>query len=371
MPRFKVPCPSCETQVLIKSEKQIGTKVECPKCKYRFKVEAPGPEGGGDADAGGKGGKKKNKKMLVGIGITVIAVAVLAGVGAMVLGGKGSDIKKNPPPKIPNTGTAGTIGTTGEPGTVEPNKGKEEKKETPALPGSSIDPTNLLPSSTTAVVRLNPSRMRESPLFYPLFDERMQQLAAANLGFNPSDVLAYYHAAIGAERAPFGVVRLKSPTPPAHVLKSMQADPAAKRVKLRDGRAFDYHLVPANPLLAAVGQTFTLKNVLGDLYKAADAPAKAPDAPDAHVLKSARRLRGRQPDAGHHRPGADRGLPPRAAEEQPPGVHGRDGHQPDVPGHQHAAEGAAERAVLQRGGRPPPVVVAEDYPADQFALDRL
>ena len=44
MPSFKVPCPSCETQVLIKSEKQIGTKTECPKCKYRFKVEAPGAE---------------------------------------------------------------------------------------------------------------------------------------------------------------------------------------------------------------------------------------------------------------------------------------------------------------------------------------
>ena len=64
MPSFKVPCPSCETQVLIKSEKQIGTKIECPKCKYRFKVESqPGGGVGAAADDGGKGGGKKNKKL--------------------------------------------------------------------------------------------------------------------------------------------------------------------------------------------------------------------------------------------------------------------------------------------------------------------
>src|SRR5215831_1281763 len=41
MPSFKVPCPSCENPVLITNSSQVGTKVECPKCKYRFKVEEP------------------------------------------------------------------------------------------------------------------------------------------------------------------------------------------------------------------------------------------------------------------------------------------------------------------------------------------
>ena len=41
MASFKVPCPSCENQVLITDPNLIGTKVECPKCKYRFKAEEP------------------------------------------------------------------------------------------------------------------------------------------------------------------------------------------------------------------------------------------------------------------------------------------------------------------------------------------
>src|SRR5437660_1328348 len=36
---FKQQCPSCEAMVLIKDRKQIGKKIDCPKCKYRFVVE--------------------------------------------------------------------------------------------------------------------------------------------------------------------------------------------------------------------------------------------------------------------------------------------------------------------------------------------
>lgn len=38
---FKVPCPSCETPVLVKDRAMIGKKIDCPKCKYRFVVEEP------------------------------------------------------------------------------------------------------------------------------------------------------------------------------------------------------------------------------------------------------------------------------------------------------------------------------------------
>ena len=38
---FKVVCPSCETSVTIKNPSLVGKKIDCPKCKYRFVVEAP------------------------------------------------------------------------------------------------------------------------------------------------------------------------------------------------------------------------------------------------------------------------------------------------------------------------------------------
>src|SRR5262249_34352540 len=93
MPTFKVPCPSCEAQVLIKNPNLVGKKVECPKCKCRCKAEEP-KEGTGTpgedaaaAEKGKKGKKPGNTKVIAGVVIGVVAVGVLAGVGYMVLGG--------------------------------------------------------------------------------------------------------------------------------------------------------------------------------------------------------------------------------------------------------------------------------------------
>jgi len=38
---FRQQCPSCEAMVPIKDASLVGTKVDCPKCKYRFVVEDP------------------------------------------------------------------------------------------------------------------------------------------------------------------------------------------------------------------------------------------------------------------------------------------------------------------------------------------
>lgn len=38
---FKQQCPSCEAMVLVKDSSQVGKKIDCPRCKYRFVVEAP------------------------------------------------------------------------------------------------------------------------------------------------------------------------------------------------------------------------------------------------------------------------------------------------------------------------------------------
>src|SRR4051794_29533514 len=55
---FKQSCPSCEALVPIRDAALIGKKIECPKCKYRFVVEAPADakkKGRGDDDEDGKG----------------------------------------------------------------------------------------------------------------------------------------------------------------------------------------------------------------------------------------------------------------------------------------------------------------------------
>lgn len=57
---FKQQCPSCEALVLVKDSKQIGKKVDCPRCKYRFVVEAPAEE------AAAESGKADGKEEAVG-----------------------------------------------------------------------------------------------------------------------------------------------------------------------------------------------------------------------------------------------------------------------------------------------------------------
>src|SRR5437868_9810241 len=47
---FKQQCPSCEAMVPIKDPNLVGKKIDCPKCKYRFVVEAA-PEGSDEEEA--------------------------------------------------------------------------------------------------------------------------------------------------------------------------------------------------------------------------------------------------------------------------------------------------------------------------------
>jgi hypothetical protein len=45
---FKQQCPSCEALVPIRDPNLVGRKIDCPKCKYRFEVEAPPDDDDGD-----------------------------------------------------------------------------------------------------------------------------------------------------------------------------------------------------------------------------------------------------------------------------------------------------------------------------------
>ena len=70
---FKQQCPSCEAMVPIKDSSLVGSKIDCPKCKYRFVVEDPGdvitdataeegPKSSKIRKADAKGDKAKGKK---------------------------------------------------------------------------------------------------------------------------------------------------------------------------------------------------------------------------------------------------------------------------------------------------------------------
>src|SRR5262249_34682094 len=52
---FKQTCPSCEAMVPIRDMGLVGRKIDCPKCKYRFVVEAPPEEKGAESKPAKKG----------------------------------------------------------------------------------------------------------------------------------------------------------------------------------------------------------------------------------------------------------------------------------------------------------------------------
>ncbi|MBX9622787.1 MAG: zinc-ribbon domain-containing protein, partial [Gemmataceae bacterium] len=288
MASVKVSCPSCEATVLVKDPKLIGSKVECPKCKYRFKAEAPA-EPTADGPAPAAAGKKKaakaakgegggrNKKLLLGVGAAVAAVALL-GIGGYVLFGGGDDKKPSgggtaggPRP------AAGTKGTTApKAGGDEAGDGKEEGKEdapkvpaAPPLARSDKDPTNLLPNDSVAVYRFDLRKLRQSPIGQQLFDPAVVDLMRTATGLEPAQLDRYIHCVVGEEkRAPFGVLRLREPVREADLVGRLAGVGPAAKVNGKD-----LHPVSGNPFLAAVGNALSARSVLGDLYEAPYAAA--------------------------------------------------------------------------------------------------
>src|SRR5579872_7235207 len=260
MPSFKVPCASCEYQVLIKDPKLVGTKVECPKCKYRFKVEEPagGIPSDGKADAkadkakksGGEGEdankKKKKSKKLVAIVVGVLAVGVLAAVGFAVMGG---DKKKTPPPPSKNPVTTTGPGTTPGSGNPAPNTEKDPKEDpekkdiTPKyVPKNTLllsdrETTNLLPGQTVSFLRFDVERLRQSPVMPPFFDSLMLGMFKDSFGFNVEEISVYLHAFVGEARDPFAVMKIREPSAEKEILSKMALE-GPEKVKGRALYAF-------------------------------------------------------------------------------------------------------------------------------------
>jgi len=277
MPSFKVPCLSCEHPVLIKDPKLIGTKVECPKCKYRFKVEEPA---GGiptedaksskakkpvdDGDDAGK--KKKKSKKVVAIVVGVLAVGVLAAVGFAVMGGGD---KKPPVSGGPKGGGSG-VGSTGS-NTINPTQDPNEdtnKKDTPkelirknSLPMSDKEPSNLLPAQTVSLYRFDLDKLRQMPI-NTLFDPLMLGMFKDSFGFDAEDVALYYHAFVGNTRDPFDVIRLKEPTVEKDALSKMALAEESKKVKGRTLYTFK-----KNPFINGIANAFSLGSLFSDVYE--------------------------------------------------------------------------------------------------------
>lgn len=281
MPNFKVPCPSCEAPVLIKDVKLVGTKVECPKCKYRFKVEEPaadakkGDAKKGDAkkDAKGAGAAKADKKAtggknkkLVPIIIGVVAVLVLVGVAFAFMGGKPKKpISSTPPGKQPLN-----------PDGTDPNNPNPENPGTgpsvpvvPSAPLSKANTTNLLPGDAVAVYRFNLDKVRESPAHATLADTATRGLFRDSMGFEADDVETYLHCVTGPTREAFGVIRLgnpvKTPELTAAVVRAKLSKLDPKPVAIK--KKWNLYAVESNPFLGAVGQAMAMRSLFGEVYE--------------------------------------------------------------------------------------------------------
>jgi flagellar basal body-associated protein FliL len=285
MATFKVPCPSCEAKVLIKNPNLIGTKVECPKCKYRFKVEEPkeaaaeaAPEA--KAEAPKAAAKPKNKKKLVAAVLAVVGVVLLAVGGYAIFGGDDKPKPKPPSNFNPSPPMAGGLNTG--PNTTEDPKdkekdGKEKEKEKPKNPNlvySDKDPTNLLPGASVAVYRFDMEKLRLTPIGTTLFDSTTSNLFKNSTGLELNNIEKYYHCIVGEkERLPFGVIRLKEPMT-ENEAKFVGAG-AAKTVNKKS-----LLTVANNPFLTAVGHAMAGRSLFADVYEASAFPtAKTATAP--------------------------------------------------------------------------------------------
>ncbi len=275
MPSFKVPCPSCEAPVTIKDPKLVGTKVECPKCKYRFKVEEPTA----DAKDAKKGAEKKKaaaspgkNKKLVKIGAGVGAVVVVIIVGVLAFGGGTNDKKPSGGgfvgTKGGNTGPDGQNPDGQNPDGQNPNP-KVDPKTTPGAPqtASSIrNATNLLPGSAVAVYRVNFDKMRESTLYEALNGSQTAGSFQTSMGFPLDDVETYIHCFAGKQRAPFGVIKLKIPAPPTESARRM-LETNTLRAKPETIKSYTLYTIRSNPFINALSNTLSMRSLLGEFFE--------------------------------------------------------------------------------------------------------
>ena len=126
--------------------------------------------------------------------------------------------------------TPPATGAEPAPGDKKPEDKKEEQPK--LVPGGSDKATtNLLPGQAVAVYRFYPEQLRGSPAYGMLMDSSVAQMFQSTFGFTPEDVDTYVHCFAGADREPFGVVKLKVPTKAPELLARMPV--SAVRTSMR------------------------------------------------------------------------------------------------------------------------------------------
>ena len=275
--KFKLDCPKCETEIVIRSSAQIGQKTECPKCKYRFTVPDVDDEDDDEGDEtpkGKKGAKKSgNSKVLIGAVLGVLALGGLVLGAVLVLGGDKKPVVNNVPAGASTP--AATPGGSGSemPGGVEPenpggavNPGGTVPK-TPRKPRASglKEITNLLPGDAVSVWHLRMDELARTPLYASIFDNATKQLFLNSMTFEASDIDEILHCYVGADKDVFAIIRTK---------RTLDSDDLTKRLNLETPpnnavKGRDFYLLKSNAFLTAIGKSLSLGSVLGVESKAA------------------------------------------------------------------------------------------------------
>ena len=282
--RYTVQCESCEADVTLKTS-AAGTKVDCPKCKYRFVAprapaaadDAPDDKAGkGKAgktpakkSAGKKGKKSGNSTVLIGGLLGVLAVCVLAA-GAFVLFAGGDEKPSGTGNTFANnSNTNNSPGGSDDPGTGDPDNGTGTTPvgvpdpgptPQPALRPTSalLDATNLLPGESTAVLRVNVPQFAGTPFFGGVFDSRTRELFRESMGFEVDLIDTFIHCRVGPDNAPFSVVRTNVPINDVGMYDRMKVNkPADSPINSKH-----YFVIEASPFIDAVGRAFAGERLL-------------------------------------------------------------------------------------------------------------
>ena len=300
---FKMKCPSCEAGVTIKDASLAGKKVECPKCKFRFVVEAPAgkppePEGSDEkpaapvpkpklkpaaakssknkplpkredeADGEVKKKLKKQKKaksnmtLIIGAGLGVLAIGILAvafftgmfdGEETSTPAPKGGGQAKVTPKKD-GTNPDGKDPNDPDVGKVDPNTPKIEPPRVKIDPVAA-DITNLLPEDSEWVMTIDGSQFVKTPIGSVLFDNGGDPARAFKrwMGFAGSDIERV--ACAGNQKTSFfGIIRLKKDLKLEDLQLAMQIDPTARPA----GKRY-YHSIKSNELFRLLNDYLLVK----------------------------------------------------------------------------------------------------------------
>jgi hypothetical protein len=296
---FTVPCPSCEADVLVKNDSLIGKKIDCPKCKYRFKVPDPNAGDRDEAPSTETASPKKknaNSKVMIGVGAGIAALALLAGVGYFLFMGddpkpKGTTVQRpvTPPQPIPPQPApmVDPMGSTdpmnpmpmvpeGDPAIAppviappaNPNAGNvvavapKAEIPQPVPAGQMKDPTNLLPGKTQAVLQINMTRLQQTPMYSSFFDRQTLDFFRNSMHFDAGDITQIVLALVGADREPFTVIRTKTPV---HSLNSLYDKMQLTPGKLSPIKNRPYAVIKSNsnPFITAISRTLSTESLMG------------------------------------------------------------------------------------------------------------